>query len=42
MLILAHILGMPLEELMVPVAGGITAGAFAYLVSALTLRTKRR
>jgi hypothetical protein len=39
-LVLAHILGMPLEELIM--ASGMTAGAFAFLVIALTSRTKRR
>jgi hypothetical protein len=40
--LLAHILGMPLEELVILVAGGTTGGAFAFLASALASRAKRR
>jgi hypothetical protein len=39
-LVLAHILGVPFEELIT--ASGMTVGAFAFLVIALTSRTKRR
>lgn len=35
MIVLAHILGMPMEELLVPVASGVGAGTVMWLAALL-------
>jgi hypothetical protein len=40
MIILAHIMGMPVEELLVPLASGAATGAVMWL-AALVRRTRR-
>jgi hypothetical protein len=41
-MLIAHIGGMPFEELLNPMAAVMTASAVTFLVSAFTTRRKRR